>query len=192
MSTESEILRDVVLVDSIDFQHLAGTYFMKEEKQIWPWNAIKCFLQCANASLNNNNKERKKCNLKDLNCYFLHQLPLTLLSTLPHLALQWNLNPLPLFHEPQSPFLCSYSFPSFPHFFKVENVKWLDRVNPRKSSEGTLHLTATHLIFVDNSRKKETWVSYNLLASVIWFNWIKFDQVWIKKCFADVCHNKVC
>ncbi|XP_014786257.1 myotubularin-related protein 8 isoform X2 [Octopus bimaculoides] len=49
---------------------------------------------------------------------------------------------------------------------KVENVKWLDRVNPRKSSEGTLHLTATHLIFVDNVRKKETWILHMYIGSV--------------------------
>lgn len=35
----------------------------------------------------------------------------------------------------------------------VENL-----VNPRQGVNGTLHLTATHLIFVDPGGAKETWV----------------------------------
>lgn len=42
--------------------------------------------------------------------------------------------------------------------FQVENVRMLDRFNSRKSSTGSLYLTATHLIFFDPDRKKETWV----------------------------------
>lgn len=49
---------------------------------------------------------------------------------------------------------------------KVENVKWLDRVNPRKSSEGTLHLTTTNLIFVDNAQKNETWILHMHIGNV--------------------------
>lgn len=34
----------------------------------------------------------------------------------------------------------------------------LDRFNNKKSNTGTLHLTATHLIFIDPEGKKEAWV----------------------------------
>ena len=43
--------------------------------------------------------------------------------------------------------------------FYVKNVKLLDRFNVRQPAVGTLYLTATHLIFVDNEGKKESWVS---------------------------------
>uniref|UniRef100_A0A8C2WAJ1 Myotubularin related protein 7a n=1 Tax=Cyclopterus lumpus TaxID=8103 RepID=A0A8C2WAJ1_CYCLU len=36
---------------------------------------------------------------------------------------------------------------------KVENVRLLDRVSPRRSRVGTLYLTATHTIFVENEMK---------------------------------------
>lgn len=49
---------------------------------------------------------------------------------------------------------------------KVENVKWLDRVNPRKSPEGTLHVTTTNLIFADNAQKKEIWILHMYIGSV--------------------------
>ncbi|TNN51863.1 Myotubularin-related protein 7 [Liparis tanakae] len=44
---------------------------------------------------------------------------------------------------------------------KVENVRLLDRVSPRRSRVGTLYLTATHTIFVENEAgvRNETWVS---------------------------------
>lgn len=35
----------------------------------------------------------------------------------------------------------------------------LDRFNNKKANTGTLHLTATHLIFIDPEGKKEAWVS---------------------------------
>lgn len=43
---------------------------------------------------------------------------------------------------------------------QVENVKLLDRYANRKAANGTLYLTATHLIYVDASSevRKETWV----------------------------------
>lgn len=43
---------------------------------------------------------------------------------------------------------------------QVENVKLLDRYTNKKAANGTLYLTATHLIYVDASVdvRKETWV----------------------------------
>ncbi|VVC24574.1 Protein-tyrosine phosphatase-like,Tyrosine specific protein phosphatases domain,PH domain- [Cinara cedri] len=41
---------------------------------------------------------------------------------------------------------------------KIENVRMLDRYNPKKTSVGTLYLTATHLIFFDTENNKESWV----------------------------------
>ncbi|XP_042349294.1 myotubularin-related protein 7a isoform X2 [Plectropomus leopardus] len=51
---------------------------------------------------------------------------------------------------------------------KVENVKLLDRVSPRRSRVGTLYLTATHTIFVENEAgvRNETWVLHSLVCSV--------------------------
>lgn len=40
---------------------------------------------------------------------------------------------------------------------QVENVRMLDRYS-KTPSQGTLYVTATHLIFVDPDDKKETWV----------------------------------
>lgn len=47
-----------------------------------------------------------------------------------------------------------------PLILQVENVKLLDRYTNRKAANGTLYLTATHLIYVDASSevRKETWV----------------------------------
>ncbi|KAL1114919.1 hypothetical protein AAG570_007743 [Ranatra chinensis] len=42
----------------------------------------------------------------------------------------------------------------------------LDRYNLKKSSAGTLYLTATHLIFVDPDSKKETWILHMHIATV--------------------------
>ncbi|XP_037327403.1 myotubularin-related protein 7b isoform X2 [Pungitius pungitius] len=52
---------------------------------------------------------------------------------------------------------------------KVENVRLLDRSSgPRKASIGTLYLSATHTIFVENDpeTRKETWVLHSMLSSV--------------------------
>ena len=38
---------------------------------------------------------------------------------------------------------------------KVENVKLLDKVTPKSSPIGTLYLTTSHLIFIDEKEKKE-------------------------------------
>lgn len=44
--------------------------------------------------------------------------------------------------------------------FQVEEVRLLDRVSPRRSRVGTLYLTATHTIFVEEEAevRSETWV----------------------------------
>ncbi|XP_071425507.1 phosphatidylinositol-3,5-bisphosphate 3-phosphatase MTMR8 isoform X2 [Pithys albifrons albifrons] len=51
---------------------------------------------------------------------------------------------------------------------KVENVKLLDRYATRKAANGTLYLTATHLIYVEASAevRKETWILHHHIASV--------------------------
>lgn len=52
---------------------------------------------------------------------------------------------------------------------KVENVRLLDRVSPRRRSRvGTLYLTATHSIFVESEAgsRNETWVLHSLVCSV--------------------------
>uniref|UniRef100_A0AAQ4REC3 Myotubularin related protein 7a n=1 Tax=Gasterosteus aculeatus aculeatus TaxID=481459 RepID=A0AAQ4REC3_GASAC len=51
---------------------------------------------------------------------------------------------------------------------KVEKVRLLDRVSPRRSRVGTLYLTATHTIFVENEAavRSETWVLHSLVCSV--------------------------
>ena len=43
---------------------------------------------------------------------------------------------------------------------QVDNVRLLDRISPRRSRVGTLYLTATHTIFVENEAgvRNETWV----------------------------------
>ncbi|KAF7280256.1 hypothetical protein GWI33_006252 [Rhynchophorus ferrugineus] len=48
---------------------------------------------------------------------------------------------------------------------KVENVRMLDRYS-KASSQGTLYLTTTHLIFVDHEAKKETWVLHMHIAGL--------------------------
>ncbi|CAH1963252.1 unnamed protein product [Acanthoscelides obtectus] len=48
---------------------------------------------------------------------------------------------------------------------KVENVRMLDRYS-KTPSQGTLYLTATHLIFVDPVAKKETWILHMHVAHV--------------------------
>ncbi|KAM9269675.1 phosphatidylinositol-3,5-bisphosphate 3-phosphatase MTMR8 isoform 1-T1 [Cariama cristata] len=51
---------------------------------------------------------------------------------------------------------------------KVENVKLLDRYTNRKAANGTLYLTATHLIYVDASAevRKETWILHHHIATI--------------------------
>ncbi|NXC14724.1 MTMR8 protein, partial [Corythaeola cristata] len=51
---------------------------------------------------------------------------------------------------------------------QVENVKLLDRYTNRKAANGTLYLTATHLIYVDASAevRKETWILHHHIATV--------------------------
>ncbi|XP_056296049.1 myotubularin-related protein 7-like [Pseudoliparis swirei] len=63
--------------------------------------------------------------------------------------------------QPQSIFL-------FLLWLQVENVRLLDRVSPRRSRVGTLYLTATHTIFVENEAgvRNETWVLHSLVFSV--------------------------
>uniref|UniRef100_A0A8B9HI68 MTMR6-9 GRAM domain-containing protein n=1 Tax=Astyanax mexicanus TaxID=7994 RepID=A0A8B9HI68_ASTMX len=49
----------------------------------------------------------------------------------------------------------------------VENVRLIDRLTPRKSVVGTLYLSSTHTIFVENSdARKETWVLHSLVGSI--------------------------
>ncbi|XP_043918346.1 myotubularin-related protein 7 [Protopterus annectens] len=51
---------------------------------------------------------------------------------------------------------------------KVENVRLIDRITSRKATIGTLYLTATHVIFVENASeaRKETWVLHSQISSV--------------------------
>ncbi|XP_056628589.1 myotubularin-related protein 7b isoform X1 [Triplophysa dalaica] len=50
---------------------------------------------------------------------------------------------------------------------KVENVRMIDWLNPRRSTLGTLYLSSTHTIFVDNlEARKETWVLHSLVSNV--------------------------
>ncbi|XP_070712500.1 myotubularin-related protein 7b [Pempheris klunzingeri] len=52
---------------------------------------------------------------------------------------------------------------------KVENVRLLDRSSgQRKASIGTLYLSATHTIFVENNpeTRKETWVLHSMVSNV--------------------------
>ena len=53
------------------------------------------------------------------------------------------------------------------HTPKVEGVKLLDRVNPRNSPIGTLYLTTSHLIFIEDSdRQKELWILHMLISLI--------------------------
>ncbi|XP_078534252.1 phosphatidylinositol-3-phosphate phosphatase MTMR7 isoform X1 [Lissotriton helveticus] len=51
---------------------------------------------------------------------------------------------------------------------KVEHVRLIDRISSRKAALGTLYLTATHVIFVENvsETRKETWVLHSQISSV--------------------------
>lgn len=50
---------------------------------------------------------------------------------------------------------------------KVENVKMLDRLNPRTSASGNLYLTTSHLIFIQDGKEgKETWILHMLMSAI--------------------------
>uniref|UniRef100_A0A8C3I0P3 Myotubularin related protein 7 n=1 Tax=Chrysemys picta bellii TaxID=8478 RepID=A0A8C3I0P3_CHRPI len=51
---------------------------------------------------------------------------------------------------------------------KVENVRLIDRISSRKAALGTLYLTATHVIFVENvsETRKETWILHSQISSI--------------------------
>uniref|UniRef100_A0A8C9WFL3 Myotubularin related protein 8 n=1 Tax=Scleropages formosus TaxID=113540 RepID=A0A8C9WFL3_SCLFO len=51
---------------------------------------------------------------------------------------------------------------------KVEQVKLLDRYTSKKPTFGTLYLTTTHLIYVENSSdtRKETWILHHHIAAI--------------------------
>ncbi|XP_040179891.1 myotubularin-related protein 8 [Rana temporaria] len=51
---------------------------------------------------------------------------------------------------------------------KVENVKLIDRYTNKRPANGTLYLTATHLIYVDATAgtRKETWIAHHHISSV--------------------------
>ncbi|MEQ2191506.1 hypothetical protein XENOCAPTIV_029692 [Xenoophorus captivus] len=54
-------------------------------------------------------------------------------------------------------------------YSSVENVRLLDRSSSqRKASVGTLYLSATHTIFIENNpeTRKETWVLHSMVCSV--------------------------
>ncbi len=52
------------------------------------------------------------------------------------------------------------------HTPKVEGVKLLDRFSPRSSPVGTLYLTTSHLIFIEDNGQKELWILHMLMCSV--------------------------
>ncbi|XP_004597887.2 myotubularin-related protein 7 isoform X1 [Ochotona princeps] len=51
---------------------------------------------------------------------------------------------------------------------KVENVRLADRVSSKKPVVGTLYLTATHVIFVENApdTRKETWILHSQISTI--------------------------
>ncbi|XP_010620105.1 myotubularin-related protein 7, partial [Fukomys damarensis] len=51
---------------------------------------------------------------------------------------------------------------------KVENVRLVDRVSSKKAALGTLYLTATHVIFVENApdTRKETWILHSQISTI--------------------------
>uniref|UniRef100_A0A5F8HJP3 MTMR6-9 GRAM domain-containing protein n=1 Tax=Monodelphis domestica TaxID=13616 RepID=A0A5F8HJP3_MONDO len=50
----------------------------------------------------------------------------------------------------------------------VENVRLMDRTSSKKPVLGTLYLTATHVIFVENEpeTRKETWILHSEISSI--------------------------
>ena len=49
---------------------------------------------------------------------------------------------------------------------KVENVKLVDKITPKSSPVGTLYLTTSHLIFIDEKEKKELWILHMWMQSI--------------------------
>ena len=49
---------------------------------------------------------------------------------------------------------------------KIEGVKLLDRLNPRSSPIGTLYVTTSHLIFIEECAKKEVWILHMLMFNI--------------------------
>ncbi|XP_034257274.1 myotubularin-related protein 7 isoform X2 [Pantherophis guttatus] len=51
---------------------------------------------------------------------------------------------------------------------KVENVRFIDGISSKRTALGTLYLTATHVIFVENEpdNRKETWILHSQISSV--------------------------
>ncbi|XP_034970101.2 myotubularin-related protein 7 [Zootoca vivipara] len=51
---------------------------------------------------------------------------------------------------------------------KVENVRLVDGISSKRAALGTLYLTATHVIFVENESdtRKETWVLHSQISSI--------------------------
>ncbi|XP_048365823.1 myotubularin-related protein 7 [Sphaerodactylus townsendi] len=51
---------------------------------------------------------------------------------------------------------------------KVENVRLIDGASSKRAALGTLYLTATHIIFVENESdtRKETWVLHSQISSI--------------------------
>ncbi|XP_025326269.2 myotubularin-related protein 7 isoform X1 [Canis lupus dingo] len=51
---------------------------------------------------------------------------------------------------------------------KVENVRLVDRLSSKKAALGTLYLTATHVIFVENApdTRKETWILHSQISTI--------------------------
>ncbi|XP_007953134.2 myotubularin-related protein 7 [Orycteropus afer afer] len=50
----------------------------------------------------------------------------------------------------------------------VENVRLVDRISSKKAALGTLYLTATHVIFVENApdARKETWILHSQISTI--------------------------
>ncbi|XP_026522885.1 myotubularin-related protein 7 [Notechis scutatus] len=51
---------------------------------------------------------------------------------------------------------------------KVENVHFIDGISSKRTALGTLYLTATHVIFVENEpdNRKETWILHSQISSI--------------------------
>ncbi|XP_059765826.1 myotubularin-related protein 7 isoform X2 [Balaenoptera ricei] len=51
---------------------------------------------------------------------------------------------------------------------KVENVRLVDGISSKKAALGTLYLTATHVIFVENApdTRKETWILHSQISTI--------------------------
>ena len=49
---------------------------------------------------------------------------------------------------------------------KVENVKLMDKYNPKASPTGNLYLTTSHLIFIEDNLNKETWILHMLMSAI--------------------------